>query len=64
MQTIKTEDQEKRDANRDPISGAPGAHPLGTGIGAAAGAMGACPFTIASVGKCRCGRTRAAAKLP
>ena len=26
-----------RDANRDPISGAPGAHPVGTGLGAAAG---------------------------
>lgn len=30
------------DANRDPITGAPGAHPVGTGIGAAgAGAAGA-----------------------
>lgn len=30
------------DANRDPISGQPGAHPVGTGIGAAgAGAVGA-----------------------
>ncbi len=26
-----------RDANRDPLSGAPGAHPVGTGIGAAVG---------------------------
>ena len=25
------------DANRDPISGAPGSHPVGTGLGAAAG---------------------------
>lgn len=25
------------DANRDPITGAPGAHPVGTGVGAAAG---------------------------
>lgn len=33
---------DKHDANRDPISGAPGAHPVGTGIGAAsAGAAGA-----------------------
>ena len=33
---------DKGDANRDPISGAPGAHPVGTGIGAAsAGAAGA-----------------------
>ncbi len=31
-----------RDANRDPITGAPGSHPVGTGIGAAAaGAAGA-----------------------
>jgi len=29
------------DANRDPISGAPGAHPVGTGLGAAAGGMAA-----------------------
>src|SRR4051812_35221837 len=35
-------DRDKHDANRDPISGAPGAHPVGTGIGAAgAGAAGA-----------------------
>ena len=27
------------DANRDPITGAPGAHPVGTGVGAAAGAV-------------------------
>jgi hypothetical protein len=27
--------------NRDPISGAPGAHPIGTGLGAAAGGMAA-----------------------
>ncbi|HEY5897686.1 MAG TPA: hypothetical protein VIV54_08995 [Burkholderiales bacterium] len=30
-----------RDANRDPITGAPGAHPVGTGLGAAAGGMAA-----------------------
>ena len=35
-------DAKKPDANRDPISGAPGAHPVGTGVGAAgAGATGA-----------------------
>lgn len=27
----------KPDANRDPITGAPGSHPVGTGVGAAAG---------------------------
>ncbi|HUG23529.1 hypothetical protein [Piscinibacter sp.] len=38
-----------RDANRDPISGAPGAHPVGTGLGAAAGgvAAGAAVGTVA-----------------
>jgi hypothetical protein len=35
-------DPDTHDANRDPITGAPGAHPVGTGIGAAgAGAAGA-----------------------
>jgi hypothetical protein len=38
-----------KDANRDPISGAPGSHPVGTGIGAAAGGMaaGAAAGTVA-----------------
>lgn len=38
-----------RDANRDPITGAPGAHPVGTGIGAAIGgaATGAAVGTVA-----------------
>ena len=31
----------KGSPNRDPITGAPGAHPVGTGIGAAAGGMAA-----------------------
>ena len=37
------------DANRDPLSGAPGAHPVGTGLGAAAGglAAGAAAGTVA-----------------
>src|SRR4051794_16964576 len=34
-------DMDKGSANRDPISGAPGAHPVGTGLGAAAGGMAA-----------------------
>jgi len=36
------------DANRDPISGAPGAHPVGTGVGAALGgaAVGAAAGTV------------------
>ena len=35
--------------NRDPITGAPGAHPIGTGVGAAAGGMaaGAAAGTVA-----------------
>ena len=38
----------ERGANRDPISGAPGAHPLGAGIGAALGgaAAGAAAGTV------------------
>ncbi len=36
------EKAKKTDANRDPITGAPGSHPVGTGVGAgAAGAAGA-----------------------
>lgn len=33
------EKQEAHDMNRDPISGTPGAHPVGTGLGAAGGAV-------------------------
>lgn len=36
MDVTKVED---RDMNRDPITGAPGAHPIGTGVGAASGAV-------------------------
>jgi hypothetical protein len=38
------------DANRDPITGAPGAHPIGTGIGAAGGGAAAGAATGAVVG--------------
>ena len=31
----------KTDANRDPITGAPGSHPVGTGVGAAVGGIAA-----------------------
>lgn len=43
MAYAKTELERSKDAaaNRDPISGAPGAHPVGTGLGAAAGGMAA-----------------------
>src|SRR5438045_3041599 len=35
----KTEYVKGTDANRDPITGAPGAHPVGTGVGATGGAL-------------------------
>ena len=42
MATHETNKDLKRDSNPDPISGAPGAHPVGVGVGAAgAGAAGA-----------------------
>ena len=50
MADIKTDDRETRgEPNRDPISGAPGAHPIGVGAGAIAGgaAAGAATGTIA-----------------
>ena len=34
-------EREDRDANRDPLTGEPGSHPVGTGLGAAAGGMAA-----------------------
>jgi hypothetical protein len=37
----KTVDEKTGTPNRDPISGAPGAHPVGVGVGAAAGGMAA-----------------------
>ncbi len=41
MSTSKSRKIESKDENRDPISGEPGAHPVGTGLGAAgAGAAG------------------------
>ena len=44
MSTIKDKEFDKArrsDENRDPISGAPGAHPVGTGVGAALGGVAA-----------------------
>jgi len=38
MKTTRTDDSA---ASRDPITGAPGSHPFGTGLGAAAGGMAA-----------------------
>ena len=39
---------DRADANRDPITGEPGAHPIGTGAGAAAG--GATGATVGAIG--------------
>lgn len=36
---MAAEEREDRDLNQDPITGEPGAHPIGTGIGTAAGAV-------------------------
>jgi hypothetical protein len=46
---IQTRKIQPTDANRDPLTGAPGAHPVGTGIGAAVGgaAAGAAAGTVA-----------------
>ena len=41
MTNLNSDYNKVGDANRDPITGAPGAHPVGTGIGAAAGGMAA-----------------------
>lgn len=45
----KDGEHEGKDANRDPLTGAAGAHPVGTGLGAAAGGMaaGAAAGTVA-----------------
>ena len=39
--TVNRNEPTKGSENRDPITGAPGAHPVGTGLGAAAGGMAA-----------------------
>jgi hypothetical protein len=46
MEEVKTHE---RDANRDPLTGTPGSHPVGTGVGAALGgaAAGAATGTVA-----------------
>jgi len=47
--TLEDVDRRGADANRDPITGAPGAHPVGTGVGAAlvGAAAGAASGTVA-----------------
>lgn len=42
--------EKRRDANPDPISGEPGAHPVGVGVGAGAGGLGAGAAAGAVVG--------------
>src|SRR3954470_12817572 len=37
--TAELDHETRHDANPDPITGAPGAHPVGTGVGAASGAV-------------------------
>src|SRR3954464_4725735 len=37
----ETKTTRKKDANRDPITGEPGSHPVGTGVGAAVGGAAA-----------------------
>jgi uncharacterized protein YcfJ len=46
---MKSKEQDASDANRDPITKAPGMHPIGTGLGAAAGGAlaGAAAGTVA-----------------
>lgn len=45
MKTERTEVRGKgTDANRDPITGTPGTHPVGTGVGAAGGAAAGAAF--------------------
>jgi hypothetical protein len=49
MATKRKRDKHERDTNEDPITGEPGAHPVGAGLGAAAGgaAAGAAAGTVA-----------------
>ena len=49
MNTSKTYDKKDKSTNPDPITGAPGSHPIGTGLGAVAGgaAAGAAVGTVA-----------------
>ena len=45
-----SEKQARKDANADPLSGVPGAHPVGAGVGAAAGGVAAGAATGAAIG--------------
>ncbi len=48
--TLHANETREREANRDPITGAPGAHPVGTGIGAAVGGVAAAVGAGAAAG--------------
>ena len=48
MNTATRDRTTDKDANRDPLSGAPGAHPVGVGVGAAGG--GAAGAAIGAIG--------------
>jgi len=50
MATRKFEPADNRDENLDPITGAPGSHPVGAGIGAAAGGLATGAFLGAAGG--------------
>ena len=47
---MKSDNNNERDANRDPITGEPGSHPVATGLGSAAGAAGWLLLVTALVG--------------
>jgi outer membrane lipoprotein SlyB len=48
MNTKTYERDTEESANRDPITGAPGAHPVGTGVGAAAGGVAGVAAAVAA----------------
>jgi hypothetical protein len=50
MRENRVTDTPARDANRDPITGAPGAHPVGTGLGATGGAAAGAAIGAAAGG--------------
>lgn len=48
--TVSANEKRDHDANRDPISGAPGSHPVGVGVGAAVGGVAAGIGSGAAIG--------------
>ncbi len=43
---IPVTDQPSTDPNRDPLTGEPGSHPVGVGVGAAIGGAGRAPWPV------------------